>query len=45
MGNRRKKIHGRANYANTQRGGGIEQRFGYAAKVRGQRFAVLPLEG
>ena len=45
MGNRRKKIHGRANYANTQRGGGIEQRFGYAAQVRSQRFAVLPLEG
>ena len=40
MGNRRKKIHGRANHANTQGGRGIEQRFGYAAQVTIRRITT-----
>ena len=40
MGNRRKKIHGRANHANTQGGGGVEQRFGYAAQVTIRRITA-----
>ena len=39
MGKIRKKIHGRANHANTQGGGGVEQRFGYAALLK--KFSLV----
>ena len=35
------KIHGRANHANTQGGGGVEQCFGYAAQDTGSTIARI----